>query len=488
MGAESVEARLAALASSIEELSAQCVYNEGRAASVDLDTIWLIIGAVGVFSMQSGFAMLEVGSCARDHTKEILLKNIMDVAIGAVSWWSVGYALAQGSDSFGDTGVNGVAGTSGFFYAGDQDTARFGKLHGQAFWFFQLSFAATSATIVSGAIAERCKMVAYLMIGALITAIIYPIVAHVAWTSHGRLSPYRHSRLLFDCGVIDFAGSGVVHITGGCAALIAAYAVGPRAGRFNSRGEPVPMRQQSVVLQVLGTLTLWIGWFYFNAVSTLSADRAGLAAHCCFNTILASSAASISSTFFHCLINGYLEPQATCNGILSGLVAVTAGCATSNATGAVLTGLVAGPLYLSAVHAVETYLKVDDVCHAVAVHGANGVWGLIAAALFATPWYYDVAYDYDRGSKCAGLFYGGGGRSLGAALVFVVAIIAWVAVPISGLFLVINRTIGSRSDVEDEEESEISDDEHNKRTVANITAQSLVAPESQSPTENAATS
>ena len=135
-------------------------------------------------------------------------------------------------------------------------------------------------------------------------------------------------------------------------------------------------------------------------------------------TILASSAASISSTFFHYLINGYLEPQATCNGILSGLVAVTAGCATSNATGAVLTGLVAGPLYLFSVHAVETYLKVDDVCHAVAVHGANGVWGLIAAALFATPWYYNVAYDYDRGSKCAGLFYGGGGRSLGAALVF----------------------------------------------------------------------
>ncbi|KAH8048482.1 ammonium transmembrane transporter [Aureococcus anophagefferens] len=295
------------------------------ADGANLDTIWLIVGAIGVFSMQSGFAMLEVGTCASDHTKEILLKNIVDIAIGTISWWALGYALATGADAFSDTGRNGVVGTSGFFYLGNRDTTYDGKLADQASWFFALSFANTSATIVSGAIAERCKLSAYFLISCAVTSLIYPVAAHVAWDDNGRMSPYREKRLAFGCGLIDFAGSGVVHMTGGLSALVAAYFIGARNGRYTSMGNPVPMRQQSVVLQTLGTLTLWIGWFYFNAVSTLSSDRAGLAAHCCFNTILAGAASALTTVVCANYAQGYVDPSVCCNGILSGLVAITAG-------------------------------------------------------------------------------------------------------------------------------------------------------------------
>ena len=238
--------------------------------------------------MQQGFAMLEVGSCAKDHTKEILLKNIMDIAIGAASWWIVGHAIANGDDSFRNSGMNGVFGTSGFGYI---NAATVGKpgFGGQAEWFFGLSFAATSATIVSGAIAERCNMIPYFLLACLLTSFVYPVVAHVAWHESGRLSAYRDERLAFGCGLLDFAGGGVVHLTGGVAALAAAWSVGPRDNKYTSRGDPVPMRQQSVVLQVLGTLTLWLGWFAFNGGSVLSASRAGIAAHCCFTTTLSGA-------------------------------------------------------------------------------------------------------------------------------------------------------------------------------------------------------
>ncbi|KAH8071968.1 ammonium transmembrane transporter [Aureococcus anophagefferens] len=385
------DARLAALEARIEELSAQCSWGrelEATAADgANLDTIWLIVGAIGVFSMQSGFAMLEVGTCASDHTKEILLKNIVDIAIGTISWWALGYALATGADAFSDTGRNGVVGTSGFFYLGNRDTTYDGKLADQASWFFALSFANTSATIVSGAIAERCKLSAYFLISCAVTSLIYPVAAHVAWDDNGRMSPYREKRLAFGCGLIDFAGSGVVHMTGGLSALVAAYFIGgARNGRYTSMGNPVPMRQQSVVLQTLGTLTLWIGWFYFNAVSTLSSDRAGLAAHCCFNTILAGAASALTTVVCANYAQGYVDPSVCCNGILS------PGSWPSQ--------------------------PVDDVCNAVSVHFTNGAWGLLAASLFATPWYYDAAFATDRGERCAGVFYGGTGSSLVSALVF----------------------------------------------------------------------
>ena len=195
------------------------------------------------------------------------------IAIGAASWWIMGHAIANGDDSFRNSGVNGVFGTSGFGYI---NAATVGKpgFGGQAEWFFGLSFAATSATIVSGAIAERCNMIPYFLLACLLTSFVYPVVAHVAWHESGRLSAYRDERLAFGCGLLDFAGGGVVHLTGGVAALAAAWSVGPRDNKYTSRGDPVPMRQQSVVLQVLGTLTLWLGWFAFNGGSVLSASRA----------------------------------------------------------------------------------------------------------------------------------------------------------------------------------------------------------------------
>ena len=322
--------------------------------------------------MQQGFAMLEVGSCAKDHTKEILLKNIMDIAIGAASWWIVGHAIANGDDGFRNSGVNGVFGTSGFGYI---NAATVGKpgFGGQAEWFFGLSFAATSATIVSGAIAERCNMIPYFLLACLLTSFVYPVVAHVAWHESGRLSAYRDERLAFGCGLLDFAGGGVVHLTGGVAALAAAWSVGPRDNKYTSRGDPVPMRQQSVVLQVLGTLTLWLGWFAFNGGSVLSASRAGIAAHACFTTTLSGAAACLSTGVFFYATKRRVDPAAACNGILAGLVAITPGCATSNALGAMFTGLVAGPLYGASAHFVEYKLRIDDVCSAVSVHATCGM-------------------------------------------------------------------------------------------------------------------
>ena len=206
------------------------------------------------------------------------------------------------------------------------------------------------------------------------------------------------------------------------------------------------MRQQSVVLQVLGTLTLWLGWFAFNGGSVLSRPRAGIAAHCVLHNHCSGAAACLSTGVFFYATKRRVDPAAACNGILAGLVAITPGCATSNALGAILTGLVAGPLYGASAHFVEYKLRIDDVCSAVSVHATCGMWGLIAAALFATPRYYDAAYETSRGDRCMGAFYGGKGNSLAVAIVFILLDAAWVAVPVLGLFAVMKRTCGVRSD------------------------------------------
>ena len=196
--------------------------------TADGDAFWLLFGTVLVFFMQAGFAMLEVGSVRLKNTKNILIKNIFDASIAAIFWWWTGYALAFGQDDFGTEGEgnNGFIGTTGFGYTGAKAESVEGKTYGKAFFLFQWAFAGAAATIVSGAVAERCKFIPYLVYSVVITGFVYPIVVHVAWSSSGKLSPWREGRLFADCGVIDFAGSGVVHLTGGTAAFVGAYTLG----------------------------------------------------------------------------------------------------------------------------------------------------------------------------------------------------------------------------------------------------------------------
>ncbi|CAM9438300.1 unnamed protein product [Heterosigma akashiwo] len=259
-----------------------------------MDTFWLMFGAVLVFFMQTGFGMLEVGSVSTKNTKNILVKNVFDAAIGALCWWFIGFGVAMGADDYPSTGSNGSFGTDSYFLAGgfrDEVSADVGYLW--AGWLFQWSFAATAATIVTGSVAERITFSAYLFYSILLVCFVYPVIVHWGWNVSGWASAWREESLLLGCGVTDFAGSGVVHTTGGVVALIGAKILGPRTGRFLN-GQVQPMQQQSFIFQTLGTLILWFGWYGFNAASTLYiASYAAVAARCMVTTTIAAAAGSI---------------------------------------------------------------------------------------------------------------------------------------------------------------------------------------------------
>ena len=291
-------------------------------------------------------------------------------------------------------------------------------------WFFQWTFSATAATIVSGCVAERCSFRAYLIYAIFLTSFIYPVVVHMTWSSEGVLSPWRDSdaddgsggRLVGGCGVIDFAGSGTVHMTGGVAAAVAAAFVGPRLGRF-SPGWKAP--EAHPVYQTLGTFILWLGWYGFNGASTLAiVGYSGLAAHVMMTTTIAASACCLTCTILGYLFTHFIDPTLVNNGILAGLVSITSSCATSSLWGSFIIGILGAAVYYFGSKFVSNILKLDDVVDAIAVHGFCGIWGVLAAALFTTPYYYGIAYATNRKDRCAGVFYGGNiGGSLKAAFV-----------------------------------------------------------------------
>ena len=441
---EELSLRLAALESRrLDELTL-----EGLAG--DLDTFWLLFGTVMVFWMQAGFALLECGSVSAKNIWNILIKNIFDASIASLTWWATGHTLAYGGgDRYGATGENGFAGTQGFFY---DYNARGTKHHvhfqGKAFFMFQWAFAGAAATIVSGAVAERCSFSAYLSYATLLTGFVYPCVAHMTWSGDGIFSAFRATsseddprtggRLLGGCGVIDFAGSGTVHMTGGVAACVACIFVGPRTGRFSPQWQkPTP----HPVYQVLGVLILWFGWYGFNGASTLAiVGYSGIAAHAMMTTTISAAAACLTTTLIGYLRSHFIDPALVNNGILAGLVGVTSACATCSLFGAFLIGVFAAPVYVLASTLVSEVLKLDDVVDAIAVHGACGAYGLIVPALFSTPYYYGIAYDAERKSRCAGIFYGGNpGGSLKAALATLLTIVAWVAGTMTILFAILKK-------------------------------------------------
>jgi len=391
----------------------------------ELDTLWLMIGAVLVFLMQTGFAMLEVGSVNAKNTRNILLKNVLDGSLGALIWWLIGYGIAQGESP------SGFVGTSGFALQIDEFETPTG--YGYASWLFQWAFAATTATIVSGAVAERCTIIAYLVYSFCLIGWIYPVVVQVGWGGEGAMSPWlgtgEKKDFFMGCGVIDFAGSGVVHMTGGVAALVGAAFLGPRKS-FVENNSQIPI--YGPVFQTLGTLILWFGWYGFNAGSTLAIVGYGnLAAKCMVTTTVSAATGAVTTLAFGSILDSQAAGKAMIkleyanNGVLAGLVGITAGCATVEPYGAFFIGIGAGFVYvLSSKLLVK--LGIDDVVDACPVHGFCGAYGVISAALWTTPHNYLSAYGiYDGAEKtCAGLFYGGG-TQLGASFVFILFVLAW---------------------------------------------------------------
>jgi Amt family ammonium transporter len=399
-----------------------------------MDNLWIFIAGALVFFMQAGFALVEAGLTRAKNVVNILAKNLSDALIGVLAFLAVGYAFAFGGDGW-------FIGTEKFFLSGN-DLFSVGSsgvlnLSTASFFFFQVVFAATAVTIASGAMAERTKFTSYLVFSAVMTAFIYPVIVH--WTWGGGLI---ENLKIGDAEYSDFAGSGVVHMTGGIAALMGALMLGPRIGKYGPDGKPRAIPGHNIPFAILGVFILWLGWFGFNPGSELAADT--FVMFIAANTLIAGAAGGLFATLTVWWKAGKPDVAMAGNGVLAGLVGITAGCGTMNFLGAFLTGAIAGIIVVFSVILLDR--KVDDPVGAVSVHGVCGAWGVLAVGLFAR---YD---DVFLGREKAGLFYGGGLDQLAMQAVMVLIIGAWVAVTTGILFLVMKKTIGLRVSAEEERE------------------------------------
>ena len=383
-----------------------------------VDNLWVFIAAVLVFFMQAGFALVESGMTRAKNVINIMAKNLADASVGILAFLIVGYALA-----FGGSGA--FWGTEGFFLSGSDlftaGSSGVGNLSSATFFLFQAVFAATAATIVSGAMAERTRFSAYLIVSLVMTALVYPTVVHWTWGG-GFIADLE----IYGARYSDFAGSTVVHSTGAWAALMGAYFLGPRLGWSPKRGIP----GHSIPQVVLGVFILWLGWFGFNAGSELAAD--GVVMLVGMNTAIAAAASTLTAGGISWVRTGKPNLPAAANGTLAGLVAITAGCATMNVLGSLITGVAAGAL-LNASERFIAHRGIDDPVGAISVHGACGIWGTLAIGLFAR---YDDAF---LGRENAGLFYGGGGGQLLVQLIFILIVMVWVLATMSALFFLLRK-------------------------------------------------
>ena len=377
-----------------------------------VDTIWVLLGAVLVFFMQAGFAMVETGFTRAKNAGNIIMKNLMDFAFGTIIFWIIGFGLMFGEN------VGGFIGIPDFFIQGDYGVE--GSLPSYAVIIFQTVFCATAATIVSGAMAERTKFS--------ISAVVYPISGHWIWGG-GWLS---------ELGFHDFAGSTAVHMVGGVAALVGAKILGPRIGKYTKDGKPKAIPGHSLTLGALGVFILWFCWFGFNGCSTVSATGDEILMSMSKIFITTNLAAAVSTVTVMCITwIRYKKPDVsmTLNGSLAGLVAITAGCDLVDPVGAAIIGLIAGFVVVFGIEFVDKKLKIDDPVGAVGVHGMCGALGTILTGFFATE---------------DGLLYGGGVEFLGIQCLGVVAVIAWVAIMMTIIFNVIKHTVGLRVSEEEE--------------------------------------
>lgn len=390
-----------------------------------INIVWVFLGAVLVMFMQAGFAILEAGFTRQKNSNNVLMKNLMDFAIGSLVFLIVGFGLM-----FGES-LGGFVGITGFIDPTNLKIGAFEALSSSVFIFFQTVFCATAATIVSGAMAERTKFSAYLVYTLIISLVIYPISGHWIWGG-GFLS---------QMGFIDFAGSTAVHSVGGWAALMGAITLGPRIGKYNADGSANAIPGHNIPLGTLGVFILWFCWFGFNPGSSLEA--AGYVGHIALTTNLAAAAAAITTLFV--TWKGYGKPDIsmTLNGVLAGLVAITAGCHIISLYGAILVGIVAGIIVTFGIEIIDKKLHIDDPVGAVGVHCFNGVWGTIAVGLFAT--HTPALMDGPLG-----LFYGGGIDLLITQLIGVICVAVWVCATSLIMFNVIKHTMGLRVTPEEE--------------------------------------
>ncbi|MGN0551093.1 MAG: ammonium transporter [Acutalibacteraceae bacterium] len=384
--------------------------------------VWFLIGAALVFFMQCGFAMVETGFTRAKNAGNIIMKNLMDFCIGTVVFILIGFGLLCGENAF-----FGLIGRPDL-----QIFTNFAEFPWHNF-VFNLVFCATTATIVSGAMAERTKFLSYCVYSAVISAVIYPIEAHWIWGGGW----------LAELGFVDFAGSCAIHMVGGIAAIIGAAILGPRIGKFvkdPQTGKKVPkaIPGHSLTLGALGVFILWFGWYGFNGAAAAATNNLG---QIFLTTTIAPAVATVVCMIFTWLKHGKPDVSMCLNASLAGLVAITAPCADVDALGAIIIGAVAGLLVVFGVWLLDYVLKIDDPVGAVAVHGFNGIWGTLSVGLFATGQGQD-------GIK--GLFYGGGFEQLGVQALGVISVGGWAAVTCTIMFFAIKKTIGLRASKEEE--------------------------------------
>lgn len=375
--------------------------------------VWFMIGALLVFFMQCGFAMVETGFTRAKNAGNIIMKNLMDFCIGTVVFSLLGFGLMMSQDYV--AGFIGVPNLNMFTDWMNFDWNSF---------VFQLVFCATAATIVSGAMAERTKFSAYCVYSAIISLVVYPIEAGWVWnTGNGWLS---------QLGCIDFAGSIVIHMVGGISALVGAIILGPRIGKYGKNGKVNAIPGHSITLGALGVFILWFAWYGFNGAAAEDGARLG---QILLTTTIAPAVATVTTMLFTWIKNGKPDVSMCLNASLAGLVAITAGCADVDAIGAAVIGIVSGILIVVAVEFVDIKLKIDDPVGAFSVHGVNGMWGGLAVGLFATG---------NGQNGITGLFYGGGFAQLGKQALGIVTIVAWTVVCMIIVFTIIKKTVGLR--------------------------------------------
>lgn len=376
-----------------------------------VDTIWVLVGALLVFFMQAGFAMVETGFTRAKNAGNIIMKNLMDFAIGTIVFWVLGFGIMFAGDG-------ALIGGFDPLIRGDYS----GSYPSYAFVIFQTVFCATAATIVSGAMAERTKFISYCIYSAVISAVIYPISGHWIWGG-GWLS---------QLGFHDFAGSTAVHMVGGVAAFVGALILGPRIGKYDKNGKPKAIPGHSLTLGALGVFILWFAWFGFNGCSTVSmtGDETLISAGKIFvTTNMAAATATVAVMIITWIRYKKPDVSMTLNGSLAGLVAITAGCDMVSPVGAFFIGLIAAFVVVFGIEFIDKVLKVDDPVGAVGVHGLCGATGTILTGLFATD---------------GGVFYGGGFKFFGVQVLGVISVIAWVAVTMTIVFQIIKHTVGLR--------------------------------------------
>ena len=373
-------------------------------SQANANILWTLLAAFLVMFMQAGFAMVETGFTRAKNAGNILMKNVMDFGIGAIAFFFLGFGLMFGLDA------GGFIGTSGFSLSGISPATADGQWT-YTFWFFQSVFCATAATIISGGVAERTKFSSYLIVSLLVSSVIYPISGHWCWGSLWLGD--SGAGWLEGLGFVDFAGSTVVHSVGGWIALAGAIVLGPRIGKYAPDGKAKAIPGHNIPMAALGVFILWFGWFGFNPGSTTTAD--GTIGYIAVNTSLAACAGSIGAMIMAWIKFGKPDTSMTLNGVLAGLVGITAGCYEVSPVGSILIGFMAGFLVVLSVEFIDKVLHIDDPVGAVSVHGVCGAFGTLMVGLFAAPEY---------GSQ-VGLLYGGSASLLLVQLMGVAVVFAW---------------------------------------------------------------